>query len=86
MGEFILEAAMMQSEEEKIAVADGCAGLSVAGWPAGLRGAWMGAGQLFCRVTAHSPDGLAWNLGLEVKRQTPGTSEVWRRSGCGCSF
>lgn len=74
---------MMQSEEEKIAKAGrrvaACVGLSVAGWPACLLGDLDGGrGSFSAGSQLTAPNGLGWNLGLEVKVQAPGTSEVWR--------
>lgn len=82
-----MEARMMQSEEEKIAKAGGCLRWAVCGWLACLLGGlrW-GQGSFSAGSQLTAPDGLAWNLGLEVKVQAPGTSEVWRWSGCGCPF
>lgn len=72
---------MMQSEEEKIDEAAARVCLWLAGLPAW--GHRWGQGSFSAGSQLTALDGLAWNLGLEVKVQTQDSSEVWRRPGLG---
>lgn len=65
---------MHSEEEEKIAEAAARVRLRLAGLPAW--GHRWGQGSFSAGSQLTAPDGLAWNLGLEVKVQTPGPSEV----------